>query len=247
MKPFDIDFILEKVNEYNGKISTNEVGNYKIVKSDFNDSEEGYLYNKKLNIEIKVPELLVGDESIMKINPKEIQGAYESIKYAKGKVGIVGLGLGYTAQEIAKKEDVTEVIVYEISKEVVELYYNNFDKDNKIKIIIGDAYKAQKESFDFFYVDTYGYELSNKVIEDYKKYNKIHDIEEYTFWGLEHFLLSCRYEEIVWVYIPELWMEMSKKLFTALSDSQLLSSYSQLDPELVSNILSQFKDIFDEE
>ena len=48
----------------------------------------------------------------MRLTPLEIEGSYFAIERAKGKVGIVGLGLGYVAQEMAKKEEVDEVIVY---------------------------------------------------------------------------------------------------------------------------------------
>ena len=37
----------------------------------------------------------------MRLTPLEIEGAYFSIKRAHGKVGIVGLGLGYTVWEMA--------------------------------------------------------------------------------------------------------------------------------------------------
>ena len=36
-------------------------------------------------------------------------------KMAKGKVGVVGLGLGYAVEEMAKKPEVEEITVYEIS------------------------------------------------------------------------------------------------------------------------------------
>ncbi len=47
---------------------------------------------------------------------------------AKGKVGVVGLGLGYVVEEMAKKPEVEEITVYEISKEIIELYYENFQR-----------------------------------------------------------------------------------------------------------------------
>ena len=86
-------------------------------------SRSHYGFVKRL-LEIEIPELLCNNDSVMKIDAKEIQGAYESIKLAKGRVGIVGLGLGYTAWEMAKKDEVTEVIVYEVSKDVINLYIN---------------------------------------------------------------------------------------------------------------------------
>ena len=84
------------------------------------------------------------------------------------------------------------------------------------------------------------------TVDDYIKFNKLHNIKEYFFWGMEHFLLSCKYEEIVWVYIPELWMEISKKIFISLQEENLLSFYKQLDESLVSEVLAKFKDALDD-
>ena len=148
-------------------------------------------------------------------------------------------------KELAKKDDVTEVIVYEIEKDIVDLYYTNFGDNPKIKVINEDAYKVTGERFDFFYVDIYEYKLTKQVVDDYNKFNELHDIKEYLFWGVEHFLLSCKYEEIVWVYIPEIWMEISKNIFIALQDSNLLEYYRQLDEELVSSVLAEFKAVLD--
>lgn len=247
MKPFNKEYVLDKINEYNNLISKGEIGEYKISEINLKNNANGYMYNNKETYDVVSKELTISNKPIMKLDPREIQGSYYVIKYAKGVVGVVGLGLGYIVQELAKKKDVKKVIVYEISKKVVELYRKNFKVNKKIKIIVGDAFKAKKENFDYFIVDTYGYELSEKVVEDYKFFKKLHNIKEYLFWGIEHFLLSCRYEEIVWVYIPEEWMEMSKKCFTAITDSGYLNEYSQLDGELVSKVLAEFKVVLDDE
>lgn len=248
MIPFQKEYIIEKINEYNNMVSEGKCGNYKIIKKkSLANNESYYLYDKKEGLDIDIPELVYKDQSIMKINPRELQGSYESIKLARGKVGVVGLGLGYVVQEIAKKANVTEVIVYEISKEIIELYNKNFKTNKKIKIILGDAYKAKKENFDYFYVDLYRYDLTNRVVEDYVKFNNIHEIKEYTFWGVEHFLLSCRYEEIIWVYVPENWMVMSKEISSSLTDSEEIKYYKQLDEKLVSNILKEFKKILNDD
>lgn len=247
MKPYVEDFIADKMKEYNKKISQGSFGNYEIVKKEENNNIiDGYLYKREGNEEFII-ELLNDNNLVMKLSHKEIESTFQIIKFAKGRVGIVGLGLGYVAQEIAKKQDVKEVIVYEISKEVIELYKNNFGENKKIKIIEGDAFKAESQSFDYFYVDIYNYVLSSKVVDDYKFFMKLHNIEEYVFCGLEHFLLSCSYEEIIWVYIPETWMDMAKGISTALSMSGYIKGYEQLDEKLVSNVLAQFKEVFNEE
>ena len=247
MKPYNEKYIVDKINEYSRIIKVDEVGKYKIIKRDgLQGIIDGYLYEKNGELKESIPEL-IGEERVwMRISPKEIESSYEAIKFARGKVGVVGLGLGYVVQEMAKKSDVKEIIVYEISQDVIDLYNRNFKSNKKIKIVLGDAYKAKREQFDFFYVDIYEYKLSLQVVEDYKKFNEIHDIENYTFWGMEHFLLSCNYDEIVWVFIPEMWMDMSKDISSSLDISGYIKNYKRLDEELVSKVLAAFKEVLNE-
>lgn len=247
MKPYDFEYIKSKINEYNCLISAKKIGSFEI-KNTKNPDEyiDGYMYRKKGDLNVSILELHGPNNILMKISPMEIESSYMFIKYAKGVVGIVGLGLGYVVQELAKKEEVKKVVVYEKEKDIIDLYYSSFKENNKIEIINEDAFKAKGKKFDYFYVDIYEYKLHTKVVEDFKTFNNLHNIEEYFFWGLEHFLLSCRYEEIVWVYVPELWMDISKKIFVALQESDLLKHYNQLDETLVSEVLSKFKVVLDE-
>ncbi|MDU5106274.1 MULTISPECIES: hypothetical protein [unclassified Clostridium] len=246
MKPYDNNYIYDKVKEYNDSISEGRIGNFEIIKKSNNsDFIDGYMCRRKGRINTDIIELQGPDNIWMRISPIEIESSYMFIKYAKGKVGIVGLGLGYVAQELAKKSNVDEIIVYEQEKDVIDLYYSNFEDNEKIKIINKDAFEASSEEFNYFYVDIYEYKLHPRVVDDYIKFNEIHKIEEYLFWGLEHFLLSCKYEEIVWVYIPELWMEISKNIFGALQEANLLKYYKQLDERLVSKVLADFKEVLD--
>ena len=243
LKPFDRDYVLSKIKEYNRKIKPNKIGDFEIKRLDgLQGIIQGYLYEKKDRINLKIAELVNDCNHIwMRLTPLEIQGSYFAIERAKGKVGIVGLGLGYVVQEMAKKEDVEEIIVYEISKDVIELYNCNFKDNPKIKIINVDAFKAEAQEFDFFYADIYEYKLTSQVVKDYEAFNKLHTIEEYSFFGMEHFLLSCSYEEIVWVYIPENWMEMARAAYDVLEQSELLEYYKPLDNEIVSAVLQKFK------
>ncbi|ATD54432.1 hypothetical protein [Clostridium chauvoei] len=242
MKPYESDYVIEKIQEYNEKINLGKIGDFEIKKIDgLKGIIKGYMYEKEGEIALDILELHGPKNIWMRMTPLEIESSYMPIKRAKGKVGVVGLGLGYVAQEMAKKDKVDEVIVYEINKDVIDLYNKNFKENPKIKIKHEDAFKAKREDFDFFYVDIYEYKLTKKVVEDYQSFNKLHNIEEYSFWGMEHFMLSCRYEEIVWVFIPENWMEMSRYIFEALQDSNLLECYKKLESKLVSNVLADFK------
>lgn len=247
MKPYDRNFVLEKIKEYNEKIHEGRINNHEIIRTNgIKGKIHGYLYEHDDEIDIDILELVGNDKFWMKLSPREIESSYGIIKQAHGRVGIVGLGLGYVVQEIAKSDKVSEVVVYEFEKDIIELYKKNFGENEKIKIINEDAYKVKGEKFDYFYVDIYEYKLTEQVVSDYKHFNEALDIEDYVFWGVEHFLLSCRYEDIVWVYIPEIWMELSKHIFAALQQSGYLEWYKQLDSKLVKKILEEFKEILND-
>ena len=244
MKPYNKEYILNVLQEYNKAIKNGTKGSYKIDRKLFKKKDiQGYMYKNTEEYNIEMIELFNGDKRVMKLDPREIESSYEAISYAHGKVGIVGLGLGYVVQEISKKSNVSEIIVYEVSQEVIDLYKDNFEENDKITIICGDAFKAEREMFDFFYVDIYGYSLTLKVVRDFKKFNNLHDIEEYSFWGMEHFMLSCRYEDILWVYVPENWVGMCKSLYTKLQSSGYIDRYKPLNEKKVTKILYEFKEI----
>lgn len=242
MKPFDKSYVLDKIKEYNSKINKSKIGDYEIKSIDgLKGIVQGYLYEKEDEYDIEILELHGPRHIWMRLTPLEIQASYFAISMARGKVGVVGLGLGYVVEEMAKKPEVEEILVYEISQEVIDLYYNNFPKNPKIKIVCCNAFETESRKFDFFYVDIYEYKITSQIVDDYKRFNELHNIEEYSFFGMEHFLLSCSYTEIVWVYIPENWMESSRKAFESIQESNLLDYYEKLDEKLVSQVLEEFK------
>ena len=247
MKPFDKSYVLEKIKEYNNKLNSNKIGDYEIKSIDgLKGIIQGYLYKKEDEYDIEIPELHAPNHIWMRLTPLEIQASYFAIRMAKGKVGVVGLGLGYVIEEMAKKPEVEEIVVYEISQEVIDLYYNNFPENPKIKVVCCNAFEAESRKFDFFYADIYEYKITSQIVEDYKRFNELHEIEEYSFFGMEHFLLSCSYTEIVWVYIPENWMESSRKAFESIQESNLLDYYEKLDENLVSQVLEEFKGVLND-
>lgn len=247
MKPFDREYVLNKIQEYNNKIKNNKIGDFEIKSIDgLQGVIQEYLHSKEGNLDVRILELHAPEHIWMRLTPLEIEASYFAIKMAKGKVGVVGLGLGYAVEEMAKKPEVKEITVYEISQEVVDLYYSNFPKNPKINVVCCNAYEAESKEFDFFYADIYEYKITSQIVEDYKKFNELHKIEEYSFFGMEHFLLSCSYTEIVWVYIPENWMESSRRAFEAIQESNLLPYYEKLDDNLVSQVLEQFKEVLND-
>ena len=239
MIPYNIDYCEEKIKEYKEKIKESKKGNFTIKYSEGKEFD-GYLYEHKQILKESPIELYEGEKLWMRISPQEIQGAFESIKRAKGKVGVLGLGLGYFVQEIVKRDQVREIVVYEMSEEIIDLYLENFGENPKIRIVKGDGFKAKRENFDFFYVDIYEYKLTTKVVEDYVKLTKLHDIVEYSFFGVESFILSCPTSEIIWVYILEEWMYMSKDLFTRFNHSEYIEYFSPMEENKVLEVLKEF-------
>lgn len=245
MKPYDNSFILNVITEYSQIIKEQKNNNYSVSKQ-ITVVDEGYMYKEKEEKKYEEIVLLKDTECVMKINVKEIQGSYMAIKSAYGKVGIVGLGLGYVVQEMAKNVKVESITVYENSNEIIQIYKKNFGDNPKIEIIEQDAFKAEPKKFDYFFSDIYGYELTDKVVDDYEAFMKLHEIEEYSFWGMEHFLLSCAYDDLLWIYVPENWVEISKKIYESLDLSGLMDKYYPLNSEFVHDILMKFKKILNE-
>ena len=245
MIPFEKGYYEEKIREYSEKIKIGECGSFKIIKrSGLQGIIDCYLYNYEDQINLPIVELLDGSKTWMRISPQEIVGCYKAIELAHGKVGVVGLGLGYFVQEALKNKKVNEIIVYEKSQDVINLYESNFKEDKRVKIIQGDAFKAEKNNFDFFFVDIYEYKVGKKVAKDYEKLMALHNIEEYYFFGVEKFLLDCPVDELAMVYVREEWMAGARDMFERLNDAGLISKYTGYDNKrTVMNLLREFKEL----
>jgi len=90
---------------------------------------------------------------LMSDSPQEMFLQYEAYQQAKGRVLCGGLGLGMSPTLFAEKEEVTEVIVVEIEKDIIKLCK---PKNKKIKVINKDIWKflkKTKEKFDYIYID----------------------------------------------------------------------------------------------
>lgn len=244
MIPFDTKYIHEEMEKYTSNLKEENLiyNHINIHKKSLKGKINGYIFQYEDNFSI-IPALYVNDKETMKLSPEEIIGCYTAHKYARGKVGIVGLGLGYFTLKVLENKNVTEVIVYESNKEVIDFYFNSFGDNEKLKIVEEDAFKVRGEEFDFFFVDIYYNKLSLSVVEHYVHFNKAHSIQEYTFWGMERFLLSCKIEDILNIYIPELWMSMSRELFSKYNDSPYKDLFNPLPENEVGMVLKEFEKI----
>jgi len=90
---------------------------------------------------------------LMSDSPQEIFLQYDAYKEARGRVLIGGLGLGMSPTLFAEKDEVSEVIVVEIEKDIIKLCR---PKNKKIKVINDDIWnylKTTNEKFDYIYID----------------------------------------------------------------------------------------------
>lgn len=106
------------------------------------------------------PAIIQNDTIWMSIIPHEIKTMAESIKNAKGRVLVLGLGLGYYLFHILSKKEVISVDVIELDKRIIDLFNANllkyFPHQEKINIIHTDAFdylnKCQNK-YDYVFAD----------------------------------------------------------------------------------------------
>ncbi len=137
------------------------------------------------------PEVLKNDEVFMLITPHEINTMRKPLSLAKGKILVIGLGLGYFSYMASLKKEVNEIIVIESEQEVIDLYKTCIEpqiKNKKIKIVKADAFKylqieAIKQNFDFAFFDIY--HNASEAIPFYFKAKKLASKlknTEFTYW-----------------------------------------------------------------
>jgi SAM-dependent methyltransferase len=91
----------------------------------------------------------------MRDHPQEIFLHHYAIDAAKGKVLIGGLGIGYSAQAIARKYNVSDVVVVEKSRHVIKLVsrYLKYENIQVLQADIFDYLKTSRLKFDFVFLD----------------------------------------------------------------------------------------------
>jgi hypothetical protein len=80
---------------------------------------------------------------IMTDTPAEIRDHIWFVNRAWGHVLINGLGLGVCLQMVLEKPEVERVTVIEKSEDVIVLVAPSFSKDNRVQIILADAFEYQ--------------------------------------------------------------------------------------------------------
>lgn len=125
---------------------------------------------------VMFPTLYENETPWMSVCPSEINSMRDAIDAAKGKVLVLGLGLGYYAHAIAQKDEVESVTVVELSGEVIELFRQaiepKLDFGGKLTVVESDAiaYLAAtaRGQFDFCFADIW-----EGAVDGAKWYKKI--------------------------------------------------------------------------
>ena len=167
------------------------------------------------NEEITFPSIYEGVTPWMSICPSEIFSMEEPIRKAHGRVLVLGLGLGYYPFMISRFDHVSEIVIVERQKEVIELFETwllpQFRHKDKIKVVQEDAldYVARLESeagfaaddggrFDFCFADIW-----ENQVDGARAWRRIKEHEvrlpetEFAYWIEKPILHQIRLEDEV--------------------------------------------------
>ncbi|MCR5185221.1 MAG: hypothetical protein K6C32_03995 [Bacilli bacterium] len=146
------------------------------------------------------------DEIWMCITPNEIESMQPYVNLAKGKVLVLGLGLGYYPYMISFKEEVNDIYIVELDKKIIDIFNKHllpfFKYKEKIHIIQGDALEYMKDLKDKF--DTVFIDLWHNPFDGLPLYIELKKMENkgethYLYW-LEESLIALYRRLVLTVY-----------------------------------------------
>lgn len=111
---------------------------------------------------------------------------YFELQLAKGVCITTGLGLGILQTNLCLNDDVSKVIVYEKSNDVVDIFYKTIEKNNfdisKIEIRIGDADSLTNEKCDCLFPDHFDSEPEEHVVRVVKELSENNQSDVVWYW-----------------------------------------------------------------
>ena len=136
----------------------------------------------------------------MTITPNEIFTMRKPIEEAKGKILVLGCGLGYYAYMISLKENVDDITIIEKEKSVIELFERfilpQFEFKNKIKIIHADAFNYMKTvedgMYDYCFADIWDGVTETETYYHMKAICRRFKKMKLSYWIEDGFILSLR-------------------------------------------------------
>lgn len=187
---------------YLPKFKCNTIGNCKIIEFE-NCIEDGYFSNswylKKMFSLLKRKDTNSESWDIwMSLSPSEIESQQIACDLACGHTVVMGLGLGFSALNIAKNINVNKVTVIENDENIIELFnksiiLNDIPKGvmEKISIINSNSLNWKPNCFvDFLYIDIW-LELNHpNTLNQVKLMQKNISASKVFFWGQEVLIAS---------------------------------------------------------
>jgi len=149
---------------------------------------------------------------------------------AKGVCITTGLGLGILQAHLCLNQDVTKVIVYEKSPNVIEIFhriveFNEFDI-SKIEIRNEDANNIANQSCDCLFPDHFELESEEYIIDIVKRLSENNQADLVWYWpGAHHYIsFAIRKELSITNDTYELWKNYTgiKNLPNTFNDSTIL-------------------------
>ncbi len=149
----------------NGEIqlTTSSYERGEIFQYDMPDFSRRYLTPKLGFFDRKVtfPAIYEGSVPWVSVCPSEINSMQPGIEAARGRVLVLGLGLGYYLYRVSEKENVEEVTVIELDERIIDVFRTHllpqYLHREKIRIVHADAIdyleSVRPGSFDYCYAD----------------------------------------------------------------------------------------------
>lgn len=235
--PFTKEFYEQELNKVKFPPSNN--GRVSIEHFKLEGRLDGFMYMDFVVDYPKAPIFKIDGRTWMSVTPMEVESHYMPIQLANGRVGVGGLGLGYYTQRILELDRVEEVVVYELDKDVIDIYMQNFGEHPKLTIHNQSVLEVQNEEFDFFYNDIYesGGELD--AIEHMRTLMDNNCIDTYHYWTMEMSILALvndGYDSD----IPLLWRYIYFPFLTKLMETKGGMVRNHMDGEEVYEKLEEF-------
>ena len=123
------------------------------------------------------------DKVLYRFNPLVVNACIIPLSQINGKVACFGLGNGYFAYMAHLKDEVSEVTIYELDDDLIEVFNKcmlpRFDHPDKVKIVKADPYlflknKTNKLQASYAFVNSW-IDLRSGV-KDYSKFKKLETI-----------------------------------------------------------------------
>lgn len=110
---------------------------------------------------VSFPAVYEGDVPWVSVCPSEINSMAADVRRARGRVLVLGLGLGYYAYRVSELDAVESVTVIEINPKILGIFRRHvlpqFPNASKIKLVEADAFSylasLRGGEFDFCYAD----------------------------------------------------------------------------------------------